>query len=117
MAYVFGFPVDVTQLIYDMRDWRYEQVRAEGGTPLARMMHRTQAPSLSISRDPPPPTYVMMNGVPRDEWAWTRPFTQFRFMGPMIRVREMPIPGLTHATDIDPTRCYGCDAREGGPVV
>jgi hypothetical protein len=33
MAYALGFPRDVTDLIYSMRDWRWEMVRANGGTP------------------------------------------------------------------------------------
>ena len=36
MAFAFGFPDDVTALIYSMRDWRLEEVKAEGGTPSAR---------------------------------------------------------------------------------
>ena len=111
MAYVFGFPADVTKLIHDMRDWRYEQVRAEGGTPFARMMHRPWAPSLHISRIPPPPTYDMEDGVPIDVWAWTRLFTEPTEAGPVIRIREMPIPGLAHATYIDQTRWYGDISR------
>ena len=35
MAYVFDFPQDVTDLIYSMRDWRYEMVRDGGKTPSA----------------------------------------------------------------------------------
>ena len=33
MAYVFGFPKDVTNLIYDMRDWKLEDVKQNNGTP------------------------------------------------------------------------------------
>jgi hypothetical protein len=33
MAYALGFPRDVTDLIYSMRDWRWEKVRKDGGTP------------------------------------------------------------------------------------
>ena len=33
MAYVFGFTRDVTTLIYAMRDWKFENVRRNGGTP------------------------------------------------------------------------------------
>ena len=33
MAYALAFPRDVTDLIYSMRDWRWERVRANGGTP------------------------------------------------------------------------------------
>ena len=35
MAYVFGFPSDVTDAIMDMRDWRWEMVRDGGKTPSA----------------------------------------------------------------------------------
>jgi len=33
MAYALGFPRDVTDRIYSMRDWRWERVRRNGGTP------------------------------------------------------------------------------------
>ena len=36
MAYAFGFPRDVTDAIYSMRDWRWEMVRDGGKTPSAR---------------------------------------------------------------------------------
>jgi hypothetical protein len=39
MAYAFGFPKDVTDLITDMSDWRLEQVVREGGTPSARCLN------------------------------------------------------------------------------
>ena len=32
MAYVFGFPKEVTRLIYDMRDWKLEDVKQNNGT-------------------------------------------------------------------------------------
>ena len=35
MAFAFGFPEDVTDLIYSMRDWRWEKVRDGGKTPSA----------------------------------------------------------------------------------
>jgi hypothetical protein len=35
MAYVLGFPKDVTDLISGMRDWRWEMVRDGGKTPSA----------------------------------------------------------------------------------
>ena len=38
MVYALKFPPDVTEIIMSMRDWRYEQVRAEGGTPSARCL-------------------------------------------------------------------------------
>ena len=33
MAYALNFPKDVTKIIYSMRDFRYEAVRENGGTP------------------------------------------------------------------------------------
>ena len=36
MAYVFGFPQDVAELIYSMRDWRWEMVRDGDKAPTAR---------------------------------------------------------------------------------
>ena len=36
MAFAFGFPQDVTDLIYSMRDWRWEMVRDGGKAPSAR---------------------------------------------------------------------------------
>jgi len=43
MAYAFGFPRDVTDLIYSMRDWRWEMVRAGGKTPSARCFNVNRA--------------------------------------------------------------------------
>jgi hypothetical protein len=39
MAYALKLPVDVTDLIYQMRDWRYEMVRAGGKTPSANCLN------------------------------------------------------------------------------
>ena len=36
MAFVFGFPQDVADIIYSMRDWRWEMVRDGGKTPSAK---------------------------------------------------------------------------------
>ena len=33
MAYALGFPFEITNLIYSMRDWKFEEVRRKGGTP------------------------------------------------------------------------------------
>ena len=33
MAYALGFPAEVTNLIYSMRDWKLEEVRRKEGTP------------------------------------------------------------------------------------
>ena len=38
MAFTFGFPQDVTDLIYSMRDFRWEMVRNGGKTPSARCL-------------------------------------------------------------------------------
>ena len=38
MAFAFGFPQDVTDLIYSMRDWRWEMVRDGGKAPSARCL-------------------------------------------------------------------------------
>ena len=35
MAYTLGFPASVTDLIYSLRDWRFEKVRKANGTPTA----------------------------------------------------------------------------------
>ena len=35
MAYAFGFPKDVTDIIYSCRDFQFEEVKAAGGTPSA----------------------------------------------------------------------------------
>ncbi len=39
MAFAFSFPRDVTDLIYSMRDWRWEMVRDGGKTPSARRVN------------------------------------------------------------------------------
>ena len=36
MAYALGFPKDVTDNIYSMRDWRWEMVRDGGKTPSSK---------------------------------------------------------------------------------
>ena len=36
MAFAFGFPQDVTALLYSLRDWRWEMVRSGSKTPSAR---------------------------------------------------------------------------------
>jgi len=33
MAYALGFPAEITNLIYSMRDWKFEEIRERGGTP------------------------------------------------------------------------------------
>ena len=49
MAYAFGFPKDVTDRMYSMRDWRLEEVKEKGGTKLSR--------EIWVSHRPPPPFY------------------------------------------------------------
>ena len=71
MAYALALPKDLTDLLYSMRDWRLEVVRAEGGTPSARAVQRA-----NIRRSPPPPTFEVERGRIRDIWAWTRPFAR-----------------------------------------
>ena len=38
MVYALKFPLDVTDIITSMRDWRYEMVRAGGKAPSARCL-------------------------------------------------------------------------------
>ena len=35
MAYALGLPASVTDLVYSLRDWRFEKVRKANGTPTA----------------------------------------------------------------------------------
>ncbi len=39
MAFAFRYPCDITDLIYSMRDWRWEMVRDGGKTPSARCVN------------------------------------------------------------------------------
>lgn len=52
MAYVFGFPREVTDLIYAMRDFRYEEVKKMRGTP-TRLCFDTNYPELHDLLNPP----------------------------------------------------------------
>ena len=36
MAYALSLPPSVTDLVYSLRDWRFEKVRKANGTPTAR---------------------------------------------------------------------------------
>ena len=36
MAYIFKFPTEVTNILYSMRDFRYENVKENSGTPSAQ---------------------------------------------------------------------------------
>ena len=42
MAFALGFPRDVTDRIYDMRDWRWEMVRDGGETPSAQCFNESR---------------------------------------------------------------------------
>ena len=50
MAYVFGFPSDVTDAIMGMRDWRWEMVRDGGKTPSASCVN--PCPLHDLYREP-----------------------------------------------------------------
>ena len=105
MAYALGFPKDVSNLLYSMRDWRLEEVRAAGGTPVARMIRE----HVTIERDPPPATFSMRGGLISDEWEWTLELLQEMGDRPCIRVTETPVPRLTHVFFTD--ECYTDLAR------
>ena len=107
MAYALGFPKDVTDLLYSMRDWRLEEVRAAGGTPVARMLHA----HVTIERDPPPATFTMRGGAIYDEWEWTIELLQEMGERPLIRVTETPVPRLTYGYVFLPDECYTDLAR------
>ena len=91
MAYALAFPKDVTDLLYSMRDWRLEQVRAEGGTPVARMLHA----HVTIERDPPPATFTFQGGVIHDQSEWLTELMQQEGDRPCIRFWEA-VPGFTY---------------------
>ena len=38
MAYALSLPPSVTDLVYSLRDWRFEKVKIENGTPSARVI-------------------------------------------------------------------------------
>ena len=57
MAYALGFTKDVTDLISDMRDWRWEMVRDGGKTPSAGCF----SPGLVASWNMPQYTAVFDN--------------------------------------------------------
>jgi len=79
MAYAFGFPRDVTDLIYSMRDWRWEMVRANGGTP-SRLCFEIGGP---VTQNKPRlrtigmPFYDCAYGkVVSDFWTWAGGYVQ-----------------------------------------
>ena len=103
MAYALGFPKDISALLYTMRDWRLEEVRAAGGTPVARMLRSI----VTIELDPPPATFSMRGGVISDEWEWTLELLVEMGDRPCIRVTETPVPRLTRGYVFFPDECYG----------
>ena len=102
MAYALGFPKDISALLYTMRDWRLEEVRAAGGTPVARMLRE----HVTIERDPPPATFSMRGGLISDEWAWTLELLAEMGDRPCIRVTETTVPRLTYGYVFFPDECY-----------
>ena len=107
MAYALGFPKDVTDVLYSMRDWRLEGVRAAGGTPVARMLRDY----VTIERDPPPATFTTRGGIIYNEWEWATELLQEMGERPLIRVTETPVPRLTHGYVFCPDECYTDPAR------
>ena len=61
MAFAFGFPQDVTDLIYSMRDWRWEMVRDGGKAPTARCFDACPAHCNYVGDQP----RVWANGLPQ----------------------------------------------------
>ena len=76
MAYAFGFPKDVTDRIYSMRDWRLEEVKAKRGTKLSR--------EIRVWHDPPPPFYF--NNLDLAEQATERPNYSYNWKPSGVRV-------------------------------
>ena len=107
MAYALGFPKDVSDLLYSMRDWRLEEVRAAGGTPVARMLRE----HVKIERVPPPATFTTREGIIYDECEWTTELMQEMGDQPYICVSETPHPGLTYGYVFFPDECYRDLAR------
>ena len=107
MAYALGFPKDVTDVLYSMRDWRLEEVRAAGGTPVALMLRK----HVTIERRPPPATFTTRRGAIYDEWEWIESFCRRWGERPLIRVTETPVPRLTHGYVFFPDECYTDLAR------
>ena len=61
MAFAFGFPQDVTDLIYSMRDWRWEMVRDGGKAPSARCFNAEPLSCLYVDTQP----RVWTRGIPQ----------------------------------------------------
>ncbi len=53
MAYALGFPKDVTERIYSMRNWTWEKVRRGGKTRSARCFHTGPINLITADRDKP----------------------------------------------------------------
>ena len=107
MAYALGFPKDVTDVLYSMRDWRLEEVRAAGGTPVALMLRK----HVTIERHPPPTTFTTRGGAIYDEWELNETFRRRWGERPFIRVTENPVPRLTYGYVFFPDECYTDLAR------
>ena len=108
MAYALGFPKDVTDVLYSMRDWRLEEVRAAGGTPVALMLRK----HVTIERHPPPTTFTTTRrGAIYNEWELNETFRRRWGERPFIRVTENPVPRLTYGYVFFPDECYTDLAR------
>ena len=53
MAYALGFPKDVTERIYSMRDWTWEKIKRGGKTRSARCFHTDPIDLNTADRDKP----------------------------------------------------------------
>ena len=60
MAYALGLPASVTDLIYSMRDWRWEMVRDGFPTPSASCFE----PVDDLYDPEGPPPYLWLDGAP-----------------------------------------------------
>ena len=70
MAYVFGFPHGVTNLIYSFRDWRLEDVKRKQGTPSRLALKPYKFMIVNFTK---PDTYLIRLEVhfdTPDEEAW-----------------------------------------------
>ena len=53
MAYALGFPKDVTERIYSMRDWTWEKIKRGGKTRSASCFHTESIDQNTADRDKP----------------------------------------------------------------
>ena len=96
MAFAFGFPQDVTDLIYSLRDWRWEMVGNGGKTPSARCFDATSASCLYVDKQPRAWTSNLPEvGIESDEEAEdygqiynTEDFFLWRFNNVTIHVHD-----------------------------